>query len=1745
MKRRFNITLSLIFLFTSINTFHSQEKYDESLENYNPNFNTFGTKYYYSPGDTIRILLNNPWWNIKTIFDVTVYRITDPEQFISKQYIYHGNRFSVVGTDSTNLQSVMKITDSFKWKANVRKDTIKHNIIKKDIRYSIQDTFVYVPKTKGIFLVKFSFRKKISYHGFIVTSIGLVTQTANNSVLCFTADRKTGEIIDTVNLSYFFAGQKKGEGITSSGLHRYLFNDSDKIILKKLGGFITLVIATKEDDVSLSDPNMFFNFSQDNYTCYTYTNQPVYRPPAKVDFKTVVRGLTENGYENYLNKKVLVIIKDAKETEIYRKVLTTNDYGSITDSVLIESDFPLGAYKIITELGFDESAKDTLGQDETATESPAMYSFTSNFYVEEYKKPEYKVEVKTEKEQFTNNDLISFDVKADYYFGSPVQDADVTYKIFKQQLYKPWWYFSEYRWMYEDYYANEKASYSNSVFVYEGKTKLDKEGKVNILYTINEDFKEKYSWSDEYYETDYIYIIQAIVRDKSRRNIASEKTVYVTRSDFYLVSKTDKYLYKPEEKIGVQVYAADFADKLADCNYQISIFKHEQVGKKKKKTVMRFVSSLSGKSYKTGAGTVFFDPQGEGSYVIEVTSFDSRQRMIKHSTSCYVSAGKSWWWGKQSGAVDIITDKDSYYPGEVCHALIAAGHENAQLLITSKNNNILSYKVVQLEGTSMYVDIPIEESFAPNFEVNVSYIRDGNFFNNKKAVLVIPEKKILQLSVSSDKTIYKPREEGTFTLKVTDKDGNPVKDTEVSVGMIDESIYAIKNEFTKDIKSFFYGHRNYEAFNFYNYDVYGGYSSSYYPSLFEKFNMKTIAKEELATVRGKFMNWKGEGITGAKIMIDSTYIAATTVKDGEFDFKIPEGKYTISVLIDDELLGGSFQFNLAKGEKEYFRIKSDWSKLLYVFSDRRDVIIEYSENIFLDTTFSEIDIIRNRNKIATDQSGKIITENILSYSSVFLDKIENISAKTSGIVLDERGGIINIRGGRTNEFGILVEETYVEAETRSDFKDAVFWSSSVVTDENGEAQVKIKFPDNLTTWRITARAITKDTKVNQTSYTVTERKDLIVRVETPRFFQQRDELILSTIVHNYLNEDKQTKVSLKLDNLLLDGMQNEQTIKLGKNEERRIDWKVKVSEPFGFAKVYASALTNEESDATENVIPIQPYGLKISNEQSFELSKTNGSVTRTFEIPENTDLRSASLQIGISPSITASLLSSLNSLIGYPYGCIEQTMSRFIPTVVTAKILKDLNAPISSYIETFLPKMVKRGFNKINSLQHEDGGWGWWNNDKSELFMSAYVVYGLSLAKQSGYKPNQDVYNKGINFLLSSLNKKKINLTTKAFMIYALSNCDSVKAETLKPQIELLNEESPNNYGLALLSLASANIGAKELQRDLLDKLVRNSSSDENGYYWGGKVKKYSWQEDNIQTTAMTVKAMLADAERINVHKEIIEGAVNWLMYRRNGSGWGNTLHNAIINYALSDYVRATKENEADYDLKIFVNNSAVDERHISREDIFKNEQYVNVLGINLRAGENNIRVEKNGIGKGYFNMRAVYYTNEKRIVTRENGFEIKREYYKLKKIYDYKENKITFRKEKFDGIIKSGEEIFVKVKVIPDSSHSQYFMLEDPIPAGCEIIREDWSYQIEGENYYSGNYSSNWLWWYAEKEYHDNRVVFFATDLYGEQYEFSYLLRAEIPGTFNVMPSTGALMYYPDISGSSKDLKIKIEDIK
>lgn len=1677
LKSVFAIVLGLFLV--SLNKANARD--DDINLTYNISSNNI-----YSPGEKIAINLYSYSYderskNLRSIpFRFTIYKIKDVNGFYSKQSSRYN--IDVFGSDSTNLTFLTDEIDSFTKKIKVEND-YGYFYVNESVNVNITE--------KGAYLVKATNGKQVAYCGFIISSLGVISKAGNNSMLAYVVDRKSGDPITGADLNFFVGNKQIGKGNTQDGLFYQVVNPD---VYEGMDNTSPFIVGKFGDDIVISDAYLYFGYGANRFYTYVFTNQPVYRTESLVEFKGTIRKNSTANYEVYANKNVTVTIKDSRYAEVYKEVLTTNDMGSFNGQFQIDKEAPLGTYWIYVNI--DESN-----------------SSSASFEVEQFKKPEYKVTVNTDKGQYYGEDLMKGTVEAKYYFGSPVDGAEVEYNVYKKRYYRPWWMFSEYAWWYEDYYASldPNSQYSGAEMIYSGTGTLNSEGKFDFEYAIKEDFKQEedgdYWWRWWYPQSnDFQYIVQARVVDKSRREISGTTTAFVTRGGFSLASNADKYWYKSGDEVNLKVIATNFENKPVVTDFEAAIYKNRWSYYDNKNS-KDYITTVSGKTMSDGVGYARFkldNPDPNGYYTAEIKSKDERGNVIETSTYFYCSDGDFSWYYNQSGGIQIITDKDSYMKGEVCKAFIIIPTPNAHVLTATQTDNILYYKAEKFTGTSAMIDIPITEDYTSNFDISVSYVADGVFYSESKPVIVMQEDKFLTVEIDPSQEIYKPKETGELKVRVVDDNGNPVRNAEVSLGIIDESIYDIQPDLTKDIRKFFYGPRFTSVsttFNSYNQNY--GYSRLL--SIYERFNIRSLKDSDLGTIKGRLLGPDDTPIAEATIVVDNDYLAGFTDNEGNFEFKLPEGDYEIGVLHSQVDEDNKVNISVKRGATKTVTLRVNAE------------------------SFGELTLGDDREETMLDGNSGLIT------SEVTQDQIEINRPEMK----KESEKLANTRGTKTGDEDSK-DKSLAPVDVRSDFRDAIYWSPYQMTDADGYATVYIDYPDNLTTWRITSRVITADTKVGQNTKTVITRKDLLVRMETPRFLQQDDEVTISTIIHNYLSSDKSTKVKFTAENVeLLDG--GERTIELASNTDQRLDWKIKVTQPIGEAVLYAEALTDEESDAVQIKIPLQPKGLKVTESTIADFEDNSKIELKNVYIPESVDIRSAGMKFSLSPSLAGTILNALDELAGYPYGCVEQTMSRFLPTVVVANTYKELNAPISAATKDELPKMVDAGLKRLYGFQHYDGGWGWWQNDQSNPFMTAYVIYGLSLAKSAGYQIKASALSNGIIAMKNSL-REDLDPTTRAYILYSLAVAEERDSKLFEEQIDkVLADREVNNYARALVAMTLQMIGDKERALTVVGDLENNVTvSGEGAAYWEGKSFHYNWQDDKVQTTAMGLKALV----NVKGDSDLKNKIIRWLMNQRFGLAWRNTQETAFIIYAMVDYLKNSNELTPNYKVSVYVNNELYMEKQMTTEDIFKKDELIEIPNDKLRTGNNEIRIEKEGAGKVYFSANTSFYQSDYIVKARENGFRVEREYYKLEKYESYTDNKITYRKKYFDGTAVSGDVFLVKVRVYSkENENMNYFMLEDPIPAGCEVVKDDWAYQIEEEPNYTGYDYYWWRWWYADKDIRDNRVTFFATYLYGNSYEFSYIVRAQIPGTYTVNPAQGMLMYYTDVNGSSQDMVMRIYD--
>jgi uncharacterized protein YfaS (alpha-2-macroglobulin family) len=706
------------------------------------------------------------------------------------------------------------------------------------------------------------------------------------------------------------------------------------------------------------------------------------------------------------------------------------------------------------------------------------------------------------------------------------------------------------------------------------------------------------------------------------------------------------------------------------------------------------------------------------------------------------------------------------------------------------------------------------------------------------------------------------------------------------------------------------------------------------------------------------------------------------------------------------------------------------------------------------------------------------------------------------------------------------EGDLVQPTIRKEFKDTAFWQPSVMTGRDGRATVTVKLPDNLTTWRATARGVTADTKDGIARQKVISRKDVIMRLETPRFFTQGDTVTLSGIVHNYLKENKSTQISLQLSGArLLSPAQ--QTVTIPKQGEHRIDWQISAPQT-GEVRLLAKALTNTESDAVELALDVVPRGVHEVKSERWTTDDEVAQQEFTINLPASTDLNSRKLRIEASPSTAGTLFGALDYLTTYPYGCTEQTMSSFLPNVIVSQTLKEFKST-SIRNSNDLKNKVERGRNRLYAFQHEDGGWGWWKSDDSDPFMTAYVIDGLSLAKQAGYEIDEGRLARGRERLQAMIDtpESSKDADTRALMIYALAESGGVESR----YVEKLFAERTNlqSYGRALLALTLSLAKMDQRAWEVAAEIERSASSDGRSAHWEWKHgPRLDFADyDQTESTALSLKALA----RIKPDSPLLPQVARWLLSDRdNGSFWNSTKDTALAIFGLIEYVKVSRELSPAYDLEVYVNGETVVAERVTEANGAQNF----VVNRNGRAvgDTNHIRIVKRGRGALYFSASVDYYTNDENMAAQgSGGLSVTREYLRLK--VETMGYNLRWTTEPLTGEIKSGDLIVVRLHVT--GKQGNHMMIEDPIPSGAEQLEAVGNLNLNSTQ-------TGWSDWYSSREFRDRRTVFFLNRFDGDA-TLQYAMRVQVPGEFVVAPTYVELMYQPEIHANAASQRFSFKD--
>ena len=726
---------------------------------------------------------------------------------------------------------------------------------------------------------------------------------------------------------------------------------------------------------------------------------------------------------------------------------------------------------------------------------------------------------------------------------------------------------------------------------------------------------------------------------------------------------------------------------------------------------------------------------------------------------------------------------------------------------------------------------------------------------------------------------------------------------------------------------------------------------------------------------------------------------------------------------------------------------------------------------------------------------------------------------------------------------------------RQKFVDTALWVPNIRTGAAGTALVSVKLPDNLTTWRITCVGHTASTAVGEGKAEIVVTKDLLLRVEIPPFLLAGDESTLVALVHNNTSSPFHARVRLNVEGLTTQGA-TDREVDSEPGVPAKLAWQV-YAPAFGNAKVTVTVQAGSLSDGMEQPIPILPHGVQRDVFQAGTLLKHIGK-TVTVEagaIPEST-----ALEIRLAPTVTSAILPAMTYLEEYPYGSTDATVSAFLPDVALARAIHGygaqppVNLGFSTQRITHLQDMVRRSLLRLYRFQHDDGGWGWWETGKSELWMTAYATWGIQLARDAGFEINDKALSGGLKAVadLSTKEQKEeypnLAAIALAAMVLAPANpsCALQNIDFLRSRWE--KEPDTETYeALAQITLAAQAMGgsqkplAEELMRQLWVGCRRMGTLDA----WSSRpyLPRQGLAQDSVDGES-TAWALLT-VEAMAPHDPLLDGIARWLMSQRTADYWWSPNPTALVVMGLAQYMGAAHELDPSFDARVSINGKLVQVQHFGLASIHEPDVLVEIPGSDLKQGKNEVVIDKVGQGRLYFSIHLsqcmaeprpdpplplwkdlydrVFHPARQALPFTPSGYRVKRVYLRdtSRRGFFWEDSVPTPER-----IYHPDESIIVRL-IIDCIRPGSHLIVEDPIPAGCSIDEV------------SGDETDHWSNWWTYTDVRDSKIVFFISDLTRGRHEIDYHMQAKVPGSYDIMPATLSGAFDPTLHATGKSARL------
>lgn len=681
---------------------------------------------------------------------------------------------------------------------------------------------------------------------------------------------------------------------------------------------------------------------------------------------------------------------------------------------------------------------------------------------------------------------------------------------------------------------------------------------------------------------------------------------------------------------------------------------------------------------------------------------------------------------------------------------------------------------------------------------------------------------------------------------------------------------------------------------------------------------------------------------------------------------------------------------------------------------------------------------------------------------------------------------------------------------RKNFVACALWNSSLRTNAEGRISAKFTAPDSLTRYRVMAVVQTARDQFGSADSAFEVNKPVMIEPSLPRFANVGDQITLRAVLHNLTDAEGEVDLHVAFDHTVAKPVESRH-VSLPAHGTLAVDMPVVFSEVGSAVWKWSADFSGSDVHYRDAVQTTLNVGYPVPLRRGIVLTEIRERETNLLagvnpELLEGTGV----VHVSFTNSRIIELGESLDHVLHYPYGCVEQTTSSTLPWVA----MRDFRAILPSLrkSDAEIADAVRHGVDRLLSMQTSSGGLSYWPGGEQPMFWgSAYGGLGLAMAKSAGFPVPEEAFNRVCNYLSEQLRGAGNDgfdqhysgggPSDRCLALYTLAVAGRAEPAYYEVLFKHRDELSSENRALLALAVAESK-GSASMIADLLDP-KQEPLSPEDDWFWS-----------RTRDTAMRLLAW----SRYQSDSPNTGRLVAQLMGYRQSGHWITTQGNCWSLLALGDYFRRAEKPGLKVSGTLSWNGKAepigVDAQSPIKDLDFTFNDDVTAPSLALENPE-----RKSAFAQVIIEARPKSLAQPRQ----DQGYSIRRRYAKV-------EDDGTLSELKDPHV---GDRVLITLDIAAHS-RAHYVVVDDPLPAIFEAINPAFKSQ---ETMAGQRLGIDWM--SDHQELRDDRALFFADDLAPGDYTIRYLARVRAAGTATAPAAKIEEMYHPERFGLTETLQL------